>query len=77
MDYARLNDNGTLAYSSYSKVFSFKRYDVDDNLIADFIPALDETGRPCMYDLVSQTPFYTQGTTEVLYKVKEAEPIII
>lgn len=33
----------------------------------DFIPALDETGTPCMYDLVTKTPFYNNGTGDFLY----------
>lgn len=31
-------------------------------LVRDFIPALDPSGTPCMYDLVSKTPFYNAGT---------------
>lgn len=32
-----------------------------------FIPALDPAGRPCMFDLVTRTPFYNAGTGEFLY----------
>lgn len=36
-------------------------------LVRSFIPALDHTGRPCMFDLVTRRPFYNQGTGEFLY----------
>lgn len=34
------------------------------NLIRDFIPVLDLSGRPAMYDVVSGQLFYNQGTGE-------------
>ena len=34
----------------------------DDSLIADFIPALDPQGVPCMFDKVSKQPFYNSGS---------------
>lgn len=30
------------------------------------IPCLDKNGKPCMYDTVSKTPFYNQGTGEFI-----------
>lgn len=35
---------------------------VNDELKRHLIPALDQAGVPCMFDLVSKTPFYNQGT---------------
>lgn len=32
-----------------------------------FIPALDSTGAPCMYDIISQEPFYNSGTGDFIY----------
>lgn len=32
-----------------------------------YIPALDPTGTPCMYDLITKTPFYNNGTGDFLY----------
>lgn len=37
------------------------------NDIPTYIPCLDFNNRPCMYDLVSKTPFYNKGTGEFLY----------
>lgn len=34
---------------------------------SDYVPALDPAGRPCMFDLISRTPFYNDGTGEFLY----------
>lgn len=36
-------------------------------LVRNFIPALDPTGRPCMFDTVTQQPFYNKGTGEFLW----------
>lgn len=35
----------------------------------NFIPALDSTGKPCMFDKVTQQPFYNHGTGEFGYKL--------
>ena len=34
------------------------------NLVRNFIPVLDLSGRPAMYDEVSENLFYNQGTGE-------------
>ena len=43
------------------KVYSCKIYH-QDSLVRDFQPCLDTEGVPCMFDLVSQKPFYNKGT---------------
>lgn len=56
--------------------FSIRRNGV---LQLNFIPALDDTGAPCMYDTVSHTAFYNQGASEeeggkdFLYKLSVPE----
>lgn len=35
----------------------------------DLIPAIDPSGVPCMYDLISRQPLYNQGTGEFLYEL--------
>lgn len=46
-----------------------------DYLVHDFVPCLDENKRPCMYDLVTQTPFYNQsGGVEFAYCVEHQLP---
>lgn len=60
-----------LPYQGMSRVriFAFKAYR-GGGLEFDCFPALDPTGKPCMFDLVSRTPFYNQTTTgpDFLYK---------
>lgn len=36
-------------------------------VVRHLVPALDTTGRPCMFDLVNRQPYYNQGTGEFLY----------
>ena len=43
------------------RIYSCKHYNGDE-LIQDFVPCLDTEGVPCMYDLISKTAFYNQGT---------------
>lgn len=33
----------------------------------DFVPCLDSTGAPCMFDIVSRKTFYNRGTGDFLY----------
>lgn len=42
-------------------IYVCKHYN-NDHLIQHFVPCLDSDGIPCMYDLVSKTAFYNQGT---------------
>lgn len=42
-------------------IYACKHYN-NDHLIQHFVPCLDSDGVPCMYDLVSKTTFYNQGT---------------
>ena len=64
-----VNSRGQIQYSGGYKLYSYKMYE-NDILIRNFIPCLDENGRPCMYDAVSKQPFYNQGSGEFLYKLK-------
>ena len=43
------------------RIYGCKHYN-GDKLIQDFQPCLDADGVPCMFDLVSQKPFYNAGT---------------
>ena len=48
------------------RIYRCKMY-IDDLLVRDFIPCLDNNNRPCMYDTVSKKAYYNQGTGEFLY----------
>lgn len=43
------------------KIYYFQIYD-NNVLVRDFIPVLDATGTPCMFDKVTKQFFYNQGT---------------
>ena len=43
------------------RIYSCKHYN-NGKLIQDFVPCLDTEGVPCMFDFVSQKPFYNVGT---------------
>lgn len=43
------------------RIYSCKHYSGDE-LIQDFVPCLDTEGVPCMFDFVSQKPFYNKGS---------------
>ena len=58
--------NNGAAVGSNLKIYECKIY-TNDVLVRDFIPSLDPHGRPCMYDTVTHTPFYNQGTGEFKY----------
>lgn len=38
----------------------------EDEILLNLIPALDPSGRPCMYDTITRQPFYNRGTGEFL-----------
>lgn len=45
---------------------------LNGELIYHLIPALDPTGAPCMFDIVSKTPFYNAGTGDFTYPTKSS-----
>ena len=53
--------NGHTNPTVNDRVYYYKMWD-NNVLIQDLIPAIDPSGTPCMYDLVSRTSFYNQGT---------------
>lgn len=52
--------NGFAEYGKI-KLYSFKLYD-NNTLVRDYIPVKDENDVICLYDKVSETYFYNQGT---------------
>ncbi len=55
--------------NTIGKIASYKHWK-NNQLICNLIPCLDNTGTPCLYDRVSKTAFYNQGTGKFKYKVK-------
>lgn len=60
-------DSGRLPYGRiyYCKIWE------SDVIQRDFIPCLDPNDRPCMFDLVTQQPFYNQGTGTFGYETMD------
>jgi hypothetical protein len=50
----------------HGRIHSFSIHE-NENLKINFIPCLDSTGTPCMFDTVTQKPFYNNGTGDFLY----------
>ena len=67
-----LTNNGELyndpSFGKDIKIYFFKIYK-NEILVFNGIPALDQSGRPCMFDTVTQKPFYNEGTGEFLYEL--------
>ena len=60
-----LNNNGSVISLTSYKIHSCRIWD-NGTLVRDFIPVLDWDDKPCMYDKVSETLFYNQGTGEFI-----------
>lgn len=58
---------GNTANYSLARLYYMKLYDnVTNELYRDFIPVMDSNNVVCLYDKVSQTFFYNQGTGDFL-----------
>lgn len=55
----------------YGKIYSFKMYDENHVLTRSFKPCKDVFGVVCLYDEVTGTCFYNQGTTDFIGGVTE------
>lgn len=55
-----------LAHFAYARLYHLKLRD-EKVLTYDLVPALDPTGAPCVFDLVSRKAFYNVGTGDFLY----------
>lgn len=51
----------------------WKFWNPEGELKGHYIPALDPTGAPCMYDIVTREAFYNAGTGDFLYPGKEEQ----
>ena len=60
-------------YPMAGKIYIVKTYE-EDKPVSYLVPALDPTGAPCMFDMVSRSSYYNSGTGDFLYPGKEEEP---
>lgn len=68
---ATYRSNQTFDPSHPMRIYSWTHSE-DDKIVRNYIPALDKTGAPCMYDTVSRTTFYNIGTGDFLYPGSES-----
>ena len=61
----------TKIYTSGCKMYSAAVTENGKTLLS-VVPCLDETGAPCMFDLVSRKPLYNQGEGDLLYPTETA-----
>ena len=55
---------GNLQEFIAAKIYSFKIWE-SGVLVRDFVPALDETNKPCMYCKITKKPYYNARTTGI------------
>ena len=57
------NNNGVLGSAGATgRLYTFKIWDSNDNLIIDMVPARDGSGVACLYNRATDTLYYNQGT---------------
>lgn len=61
-----LFSEGGHRFPSYANLYYTKIYD-NDTLVRDYVPVIDSTERPCLFDKVSKECYYNQGTGEFLW----------
>jgi hypothetical protein len=64
--------NAVTARCFRGKAYSFQLWE-NDVPILNFVPALDPTGAPCFFDLVTKEPYYSVTRHDFTYPGKETE----
>ncbi len=59
-------DPSNTSYTLIGKIYYVKIYN-NDNLVRDYIPVIDSSEKPCLFDKVEHKCYYNQGTGEFLY----------
>ena len=62
-----IKSGSTINYNNFMKVYYNRIYNANNELIQDLRPCLDPNNVACMYDMVTGTYFYNQGTGEFQY----------
>ena len=61
-----VKNGSTINYNNFMKVYYNRIYNANNELIQDLRPCLDPNNVACMYDMVTGTYFYNQGTGEFI-----------
>jgi hypothetical protein len=62
-----------MAAYTQCKLYSYKKWELGEPVQQNFVPALDPTGTPCMFDMVTRKPYYNSGTGDFTYPGKETQ----
>lgn len=68
-----LFSNSIWGMCTIGRMYNVKLLSSSGTVSLYLVPALDPTGAPCMYDTVTRTPYYNQGSGDFLYPGKETE----
>ena len=60
------------SWAFYGRIYELKIWE-SEVLMLSFIPVLDPTGAPCMFDTVNRKAYYNAGTGDFIYPGKETE----
>ena len=61
------NVNGISSNYCNSKLYSVKIW-ISNTLVRDYVPVIDSSGIPCLYDKVEDKFYYNEGSGEFLYE---------
>ncbi len=61
--FARNSSSGNAEDNAEAKIYSSKIYN-NNNIVRDYIPAIDVSNRPCLFDKVGKQCYYNQGTAD-------------
>ena len=70
-----MNYNNNGSQQSVAKIYRFRLEKAKETLI-DFVPVLDETGSPCMWDTVSHQKLPMSGTGRFGYRIKGTDVVV-
>lgn len=59
-----------------TKIYGAKIYDINNNLVRNFIPCLDTNDVPCFYDSVNKQTYYNRGTGTFDYELESNSKLI-
>lgn len=60
-------DPNNSSYKSKFRIYYYKIFD-GNKLVRNYIPVIDSSGRPCLYDKVEDKFYYNEGSGEFLYE---------
>ena len=66
--------SGDIREHASSKVYAAKMWQ-GNSLVRDFVPALDPSNKPCMYDLITKQPYYNLGEGDDFSIGKKLYPV--